>query len=64
MSHRMLPPDLKDRIRQYRQYKWKKTKGVDENGLINDLPKDVRIDVKQHLCLALLVRVSASFNCV
>ena len=53
MSHRMLPENLRDRIREYRLYKWKKTKGVDENGLINDLPKDTQRDLKRHLCLAL-----------
>lgn len=64
MSHRMLPEDLRIRIMQYRQYKWKKTKGVDENGLINDLPKDLRRDIKRHLRLSLLRRVSEFLNFV
>lgn len=64
MSHRILPEHLRIRIRQYRQYKWKKTKGVDENGLINDLPKDLRRDIKRHCRLALLMRVSAFLNFV
>ena len=64
MSHCMHPESLKDRIREYRLYKWKKTKGVDEDGLINDLPKGLRRGIKRHLCMALLLRVSASLNFV
>lgn len=60
MSHRMLPENLKTRIREYRQYKWKRTKGVDENGLITDLTKDHQRDIKRHLRLTLLFKVSAS----
>ena len=41
-----------------------KTKGVDGIELINDLPKDLRRDIKQHLCWGLLRRVSASLNFV
>ncbi|KAG9154474.1 hypothetical protein Leryth_020504 [Lithospermum erythrorhizon] len=57
MSHRMLPEELRERIRRYIQYKWQETRGVDEENLINNLPKDLRRDIKRHLCLALLMRV-------
>lgn len=57
MSHRLLPEDLRERIRRYEQYKWQETRGVDEEFLIHNLPKDLRRDIKRHLCLDLLKRV-------
>nr|XP_043631220.1 cyclic nucleotide-gated ion channel 1 [Erigeron canadensis] len=57
MSHRLLPEPLKERIRRYEQYKWQETRGVDEDNLIRNLPKDLRRDIKRHLCLQLLKRV-------
>lgn len=62
MSHRMLPENLRERIRCYDQYKWQETRGVDEETLVRNLPKDLRKDIKRHLCLALLNRVSAFTN--
>lgn len=60
MSHRLLPEDLRERIRRYEQYKWQETRGVEEETLLRNLPKDIRRDVKRHLCLSLLMRVSDS----
>ncbi|KAF8413316.1 hypothetical protein HHK36_001294 [Tetracentron sinense] len=57
MSHRLLPGNLRERIRRYEQYKWQETRGVDEYNLIRNLPKDLRRDIKRHLCLDLLMRV-------
>ncbi|GMN42929.1 hypothetical protein TIFTF001_012139 [Ficus carica] len=57
MSHRMLPDNLKERIRRYEQYKWQETRGVEEDKLVKNLPKDLRRDIKRHLCLKLLTRV-------
>nr|GMC67090.1 cyclic nucleotide-gated ion channel 1 [Ipomoea batatas]GMC98843.1 cyclic nucleotide-gated ion channel 1 [Ipomoea batatas]GME20898.1 cyclic nucleotide-gated ion channel 1 [Ipomoea batatas] len=57
MAHRLLPEDLRERIRGYEQYRWQETRGVDEENLIHNLPKDLRRDIKRHLCLALLMRV-------
>lgn len=57
MSHRMLPEDLQERIRRYEQYKWQETRGVQEDQLIQNLPKDLRRDINRHLCWALLTRV-------
>ncbi|CAK9138434.1 unnamed protein product [Ilex paraguariensis] len=57
MSHRLLPESLRERIRRHEQYKWQETRGVDEENLIHNLPKDLRRDIKRHLCLALLMRV-------
>ncbi|KAK8973006.1 hypothetical protein V6N11_028595 [Hibiscus sabdariffa] len=57
MSHRMLPENLRERIRKYDQYKWQETRGVEEEALISNLPKDLKRDIKRHLCLDLLKRV-------
>ncbi|WJX85700.1 Cyclic nucleotide-gated ion channel 1 [Trifolium repens] len=57
MSHRMLPDNLKKRIRSYEQYKWQENRGVEEETLIRTLPKDLRRDIKRHLCLALVKKV-------
>lgn len=57
MSHRMLPENLRARIRRHEQYKWQETRGVEEESLIRNLPKDLRRDIKRHLCLTLLTRV-------
>jgi len=62
MSHRMLPENLKDRIRQYEQYQWQENRGVEEEALIRNLPKDLRRDIKRHLCLALVKKVSVIQN--
>ncbi|XP_008787797.1 probable cyclic nucleotide-gated ion channel 6 [Phoenix dactylifera] len=57
MHHRLLPHDLRERVRRYDQYKWLETQGVDEESLVQSLPKDLRRDIKRHLCLALVKRV-------
>ncbi|KAK2993856.1 hypothetical protein RJ640_003968, partial [Escallonia rubra] len=57
MSHRMLPENLRERIRRYEQYRWQETRGVVEESLVRNLPKDLRRDIKRHLCWALLKRV-------
>ncbi|RRT58818.1 hypothetical protein B296_00046289, partial [Ensete ventricosum] len=57
MSHRSLPESLRERIRRYEQYRWQETRGVDEEHLLHNLPKDLRRDIKRHLCLSLLKRV-------
>lgn len=57
MSHRMLPDNLRKRIRRYDQYKWQETRGVEEDSLIRNLPKDLRRDINRHLCWTLLKKV-------
>ena len=59
MCHPLLPDSSKARIRRYEQYKWQENRGVDAENLIQNLPKDLRRDIKRHLCLALLMRVSS-----
>ena len=41
MSHRMLPEELRARVRRYQQYKWQLTRGVEEENLLQSLPKDI-----------------------
>ncbi|KAL2938405.1 Protein CNGC15c [Bienertia sinuspersici] len=57
MHHRQLPPELKESVRRYDQYKWVATRGVDEEALLQGLPLDLRRDIKRHLCLDLVRRV-------
>ncbi|XP_054779959.1 cyclic nucleotide-gated ion channel 1-like isoform X2 [Prosopis cineraria] len=57
MSNRKLPVSLRERIMQYEHYKWQQHEGVDEETLINSLPKDLRRDIKRHLCFDLLKQV-------
>uniref|UniRef100_A0A2N9H0X0 Cyclic nucleotide-binding domain-containing protein n=1 Tax=Fagus sylvatica TaxID=28930 RepID=A0A2N9H0X0_FAGSY len=57
MHHRQLPPELKQSIRQYDQYKWLATRGVDEETLLDGLPMELRREIKRHLCLSLVRRV-------
>ncbi|XP_075636131.1 protein CNGC15b-like [Castanea sativa] len=61
MKYRQMPPELKQSIRQYDQYKWLATRGVDEEKILNSLPMDLRIKIKRHLCLS-LVRGVPLFN--
>ncbi|CAH1434420.1 unnamed protein product [Lactuca virosa] len=57
MSHISLPESLRDRVRKHKHYKWKKTKGVELDSFVKDLPRDLRRDIKRHLCLSSLMRV-------
>lgn len=61
MHHRLLPPELRERVRRYDQYKWLETRGVDEEAIVQSLPKDLRREIKRHLCLALVKRVTFYF---
>ncbi|KAG8391358.1 hypothetical protein BUALT_Bualt01G0179500 [Buddleja alternifolia] len=62
MHHRVLPQELRERVRRYDQYKWVETRGVDEESLVQNLPKDLRRDIKRHLCLNLVRRVPLFAN--
>uniref|UniRef100_M8CQ55 Putative cyclic nucleotide-gated ion channel 5 n=1 Tax=Aegilops tauschii TaxID=37682 RepID=M8CQ55_AEGTA len=62
MRNRDLPDDLRERVWRHHQYKWLETRGVDEDGLVSCLPKDIRRDVKRHLCLRLVRRVPLFAN--
>lgn len=58
MRHRQLPQDLRERVRQFVQYKWLATRGVDEESILHALPSDLRRDIQRHLCLDLVRRVN------
>ncbi|KAL6979344.1 Protein CNGC15c [Sarracenia purpurea var. burkii] len=58
MHHRQLPPELRQSVRTYDQFKWVATRGVDEEALLKGLPMDLRRDIKRHICLDLVRRVS------
>ncbi|KAJ0075559.1 putative cyclic nucleotide-gated ion channel 8 [Pistacia vera] len=62
MHHRWLPQDLRERVRRYDHFKWLETRGVDEESLVQSLPKDLRRDIKRHLCLSLVRRVPLFAN--
>ncbi|XP_074263397.1 putative cyclic nucleotide-gated ion channel 3 isoform X2 [Silene latifolia] len=49
MSHRSLTDDLKKRIRKYELCKWQETRGVNEDTVLSELPRDLRVDIKRHL---------------
>ncbi|XP_074274286.1 cyclic nucleotide-gated ion channel 18-like [Silene latifolia] len=57
MRHRQLPPVLQERVRQFVQYDWLATRGVNEASILQSLPLDLRREVQRHLCLNLLRRV-------
>lgn len=59
MHHRQLPPELRHSVRRFDQYKWVATRGVDEEAILHDLPFDLRREIKRHLCLNLVRRVSS-----
>lgn len=58
MRHRHLPSEIMERVRRYDQYKWVATRGVNEESLVQSLPSDLRRDIKRHLCLNLVRKVS------
>lgn len=64
MHHRQLPHDLKERVRKYDLYRWVTTRGVDEESIVRSLPVDLRRDIKRHLCLDLVRRVSIIYTSV
>ncbi|GAV75874.1 cNMP_binding domain-containing protein [Cephalotus follicularis] len=57
MEHRQLPQELRQSVRKYDQYKWSATRGADEESLLQDLPVDLRRQIKRHLCLGHVRRV-------
>ncbi|GAB2222814.1 hypothetical protein Droror1_Dr00016942 [Drosera rotundifolia] len=57
MRHRQLTPQLQERVRQFVQYNWLATRGVNEESILRSLPLDLRRQVQRHLCLSLVRRV-------
>ncbi|XP_021663281.2 protein CNGC15b-like isoform X1 [Hevea brasiliensis] len=57
MHQRHLPIELRQSVRNYDQYKWLATRGVDEENIIQTIPVDLQRKVKRHLCFDLVRRV-------
>ncbi|KAI3796846.1 hypothetical protein L1987_39532 [Smallanthus sonchifolius] len=49
MYHRLLPEELKRKVRESERYNWAATQGVDEEKLMENLPEDLQRDIRRHL---------------
>ncbi|XP_013619950.1 PREDICTED: putative cyclic nucleotide-gated ion channel 19 [Brassica oleracea var. oleracea] len=49
MSHRLLPEDIRKRVREAERFNWAATRGVNEELLFENMPEDLRRDIKRHL---------------
>ncbi|TYK31714.1 cyclic nucleotide-gated ion channel 1-like [Cucumis melo var. makuwa] len=58
MTYHSLLCDLRNRIKQYEKFNWRKTRGVDVANILNNFPKDLKRDTKRHLCLRAIRSVS------
>ncbi|XP_044504589.1 cyclic nucleotide-gated ion channel 1-like [Mangifera indica] len=54
---RKLSDNLQHKVRKYRQYVWRETRGFDVENLIKNLPRDLRSGVKSQLGLDLIKKV-------
>ncbi|THG22045.1 hypothetical protein TEA_020817 [Camellia sinensis var. sinensis] len=50
MHYRQIPPELRQSVRKYDQYRWVATRGVEEKTIISALPKDLQRKINNHLC--------------
>ncbi|XP_051229294.1 putative cyclic nucleotide-gated ion channel 9 [Lolium perenne] len=59
MHHRAPPAALRERVRRYDQYKWIVSRGniVSIQNILKRVSKDLRRDIKRHLCMGLVRRV-------
>ncbi|KAL4576592.1 hypothetical protein LXL04_012688 [Taraxacum kok-saghyz] len=57
MNHRQLPHAMRERIRKHDLHKWMKHEKVDEAEILDELPLDIKRDIKQHICNELVRRV-------
>lgn len=57
MKARQLPAELRRKVRKHDRYTWEATSGVDEQGILEQLPEDLRRDIKRHLCIDLVRKV-------
>ncbi|KAJ0264321.1 Ion transport domain-containing protein [Hirschfeldia incana] len=49
MSHRLLPEDIRKRVREAERFNWAATRGVNEELLFENMPDDLQRDIKRHL---------------
>ncbi|KAI7991045.1 putative cyclic nucleotide-gated ion channel 15 [Camellia lanceoleosa] len=57
MHYRQIPPELRQSVRKYDQYRWVATRGVEEKTIISALPKDLQRKINNHLCNNLVRKV-------
>ncbi|CAN8258977.1 unnamed protein product [Cochlearia groenlandica] len=49
MSHRLLPEDIRKRVREAERFNWAATRGVNEDLFFENMPEDLHRDIKRHL---------------
>ncbi|KAF8089478.1 hypothetical protein N665_0505s0028 [Sinapis alba] len=49
MSHRLLPENIRKRVREAERFNWAATRGVNEELLFENMPDDLQRDIKRHL---------------
>ncbi|CAI0472776.1 unnamed protein product [Linum tenue] len=49
MNHRRLPPELRRTVKEAERHNWAATRGVNEEALLENLPEDLRREVRRHL---------------
>ncbi|XP_057506322.1 cyclic nucleotide-gated ion channel 4-like isoform X2 [Actinidia eriantha] len=54
MRRKNLPPQFRQRVRNYERQQWAAMRGVNECDMIRYLPEGLRKDIKYHLCLDLV----------
>ena len=57
MRRRQIPKDLRRRVLRQEMQGFIATRGIDEEALIEDLPRSFQRDIKRHLCLSLVRKV-------
>lgn len=62
VNYRRIPESLQTRIYNYFDYIWLTQRGHDENGILNELPKNIKIDVALYLKRELLDKVDIFKN--
>jgi len=49
LRQRNIPAELNSQVRNYYDYVWERNQGLDNNGMLNDLPKPLRLEIMLHL---------------
>ncbi|KFK39097.1 hypothetical protein AALP_AA3G200700 [Arabis alpina] len=49
MSHRLLPENIRKRVREAERFNWAATRGVNEELLFENMPEDLQREIKRHL---------------
>ena len=54
LRQRHVPADINSKVRNYYEYVWDHSRGVDKNDLLNDLPGPLRLEILLHLAKKIL----------